>query len=243
MNYSTLVVQCRLLNIRSLVCLVAFILVITAAMSLKAEEYQCDDGYPVRIVAQNDLHNSLICRAAVQAIDFLTVYELTPKRQIFIEIIEESIDHRGYMAFGSYDTRSDKISLMSMDSIRKTSVEPMIYDELLDDELFASAVAHEVAHAVVQHNITENAPSPCPQEYIAHTTQLAILSDERRKKIIDRVAVTAWLPGDAISDIYMALEPTKFAVKSYLHLTSLEDPLPFIEILLNAKWFYVYIPG
>ncbi len=49
------------------------------------------------------------------------------------------------------------------------------------------------------------------------------------------------ISGDAISDIYMALEPGKFAVKSYKHLTTSEDPRAFIDILLNSKWFYVYI--
>ena len=48
--------------------------------------------------------------------------------------------------------------------------------------------------------------------------------------------------GDAISDVYMAIEPGKFAVKSYKHLLAMTDPSPFIQILLNAKWFYVYVP-
>lgn len=39
----------------------------------------------------------------------------------------------------------------------------------------------------------------------------------------------------------MAIEPGKFAVKSDKHLTSMLDPLSFVQILLNAKWFYVYV--
>ena len=40
----------------------------------------------------------------------------------------------------------------------------------------------------------------------------------------------------------MAIEPGKFAVKSYLHLTSTENTLDFVALLLNAKWYYVYVP-
>jgi hypothetical protein len=71
---------------------------------------------------------------------------------------------------------------------------------------------------------------------------MAVLTDTRRNRIIERADVESWLPGDAISDIYMAMEPTRFAVKSYLHLTSMDDPSGFVTILLNAKWFYVYVP-
>ena len=48
--------------------------------------------------------------------------------------------------------------------------------------------------------------------------------------------------GDSISDVYMGLNPTGFEVKSYLHLMQMEDPLPFIKILLNNNWFYTSVP-
>ena len=40
----------------------------------------------------------------------------------------------------------------------------------------------------------------------------------------------------------MAFDQGKFAVKSYLHLTSLQNPEEFIRILLQANWFYVSVP-
>ena len=47
---------------------------------------------------------------------------------------------------------------------------------------------------------------------------------------------------DSISDIYMAMQPGRFAVKSYTHLTSMREPAAFVELLLGAKWFYVDVP-
>ncbi len=64
-------------------------------------------------------------------------------------------------------------------------------------------------------------------------------------KVLQVVAandVGPWESGDSISEIYMGLNPTGFAVKSYLHLTQLQDPQPFIKILLNNNWFYVSVP-
>ena len=73
-------------------------------------------------------------------------------------------------------------------------------------------------------------------------TQLALMPPERRQRIVSVMDVGPWEPGDAISDIYMAMQPGRFAVKSYLHLTRLEEPEQFVRILLNANWFYVYVP-
>lgn len=54
--------------------------------------------------------------------------------------------------------------------------------------------------------------------------------------------VSAWESGDVISDTYFALQPGKFATKSYLHLMAVEDPAAFIKTLLKNKWFYINVP-
>jgi hypothetical protein len=119
---------------------------------------------------------------------------------------------------------------------------PEMYGEFFDRVHYGGAIAHEIAHAVFHHHSLNMSPGPAPQEYLAHAVQLASLPKARRDEIITRMDSTSWESGDAISDVYMALEPTGFAVKSYMHLTTTENPLIFIDILLKSKWFYVYIP-
>jgi len=206
------------------------------------EAYTCSEEHLVQVVAPDETNKTLICEAATRAIDFLASYELVPQRAIAIDVIDALIDNRGYVAYGSYDSRTDRIQLMSLAAIQASSDEPLMYDEPFDEEHYGGAVAHEVAHAVMQHHMKVKPISPSPQEYLAHATQMAVLTDTRRNRIIERVAVDSWLSGDAISDIYMGMAPTRFAVKSYLHLTSMDDPSGFVTILLNAKWFYVYVP-
>lgn len=118
----------------------------------------------------------------------------------------------------------------------------MVMVTLLSAAMIAGAIAHEIAHAVVQHNLKAEPISTGPQEYLAHATQLGVMPEDRRRAIIRAMNVSPWESGDAISDVYMAIESGKFAVKSYLHLTSLENPQSFVDLLLNAKWFYVYVP-
>ena len=209
------------------------------------QELSCP-GLPQVIIDSGDKDNKedivMICLAADKAIAFLAEYNLTPKRQIHLKIVDQKIASHGYDAYGSYDSRTDRIHLMAYDAILKGAEKPMMYGEPFDREHYNGAVAHEVAHAVMHHNLTFKPISPGPQEYLAYTTQLAVLPSARRATIIKAMDVEPWASGDTISDTYMAIEPGKFAVKSYTHLMNMSDPAAFVQILLNAKWFYVYVP-
>ena len=227
--------------------LIQFLLLITlvhtaSADSVIPQELACVNQPEVIVKPLSDTDYSEICSAAGQAIAFLKRYSLTPRRDIHIELVEERINSHGYIAYGSYDSRSDRIMLMSYAAILSGPEPAMMYGEPFDKVHYAGAIAHEVAHAVVQHNLKTKLLGTSPQEYLAHATQLAVMPEERRAAVIRAMDIEAWESGDAISDVYMAIEPGKFAVKSYKHLLAMTDPSPFIQILLNAKWFYVYVP-
>jgi hypothetical protein len=119
-----------------------------------------------------------------------------------------------------------------------------MYGQPFDHEHYQGAIAHEITHAIFQHNTRElkDQLSNVTQEYMAHATQLGVLSVQRRNDIIHANNIGPWESGDSISDVYMGLNPTGFAIKSYLHLTHLQDPLSFVKLLLNHNWFYVSVP-
>lgn len=210
--------------------------------NLQAKKLVCANQPKVVVLLNEQEQLAEICSASQKAISFLARYNIFPTRPISFEVIEEPIDSRGYVAYGSYDSRSDRIRLMSYAAIMNGSEPPMMYGEPFDRVHYAGAIAHEVAHAVVQHNLKTKLLGTAPQEYLAHATQLAVMPEDRRNVIIQTMNIAAWESGDAISDIYMAIEPGKFAVKSYKHLLTMVDPEPFVQILLNAKWFYVSVP-
>lgn len=216
--------------------------VIIASVSQVWADFRCAEQPEVVVVSAAKEEVVKICKTAKQAVDFLATMNLNPKRDITIEIVDKSIQSHGYVAYGSYDRRIDRIKLMSLVSIMESSEKPQMYGEPFDAVHYAGAIAHEIAHAVVEHNTTEKPLSTAPQEYLAHSTQLAVMPESRRKEILARMDVEPWLSGDAISDVYMAIYPGRFASKSYQHLTSIDNPYEFVDTLLNAKWFYVYVP-
>jgi hypothetical protein len=224
--------------------LLTFTVLLFSAGFLPAGTHTCreDELFEIRTTDPEGVDD--ICTAAGKAVDFLGRYGLSPIRNIIIEVVEQSIDSHGYIAFGSYDRQNDLIRIMSFPAVMHTVKSPEMYGQNFDREHYLGAVAHEVAHAVFHHNARniEDQLTNVSQEYLAHATQLGVLTDERRGKILNDNDFTAWEPGDSISVTYMGLQPTGFAIKSYLHLTGLPDPKPFITLLLNHNWFYISVP-
>ena len=225
---------------RLLVVLIVFTVFLTQVPIALAT--LCPGRPEIAVLYADEESEARICEASGQALDLLAGFGLTPKRRISIEIIQEGINHLGYMAFGSYDVRTDTIRLMSYRSIFEKYAKPEMYGEPFDRIHYSGAIVHEITHAVFHQHSTAEAPGPAPQEYLAHVMQLSSLPEKRRSRILREHDESAWESGDAISDIYMALEPSKFAVKSYNHFVMMADPRVFIDTLLKAKWFYVYIP-
>lgn len=209
-----------------------------------ATEYRCADNKLVSVTSPDEELLREICSAADKAISFLSRYNLHLKRVVRMIIVERAINSHGYVAYGSFDRQRDHIELMSYSAVMGATKSPQMYDQPFDREHYHGAIAHEVTHAVFFQNGAniEDQLTNVAQEYLAHAVQLGTLSEERRHAIIAANEVGPWESGDSISDVYMGLNPTGFAVKSYLHLMQMEDPLPFIKILLNNNWFYISVP-
>ena len=183
-----------------------------------------------------------ICAAAAKGIAFLAQYGLGPQGTITIDLVEDEIDNHGFIAFGRYEIETRRIELMSFRAILAGAEQPLMFGEPLDRVHYAGLVAHEVAHAIVEPNLRRKKYSITPQEYLAYATQLAVLPQKRRRQVIAAMEVGPWEGGDYISNIYMAMNPGRFAVKSYLHLVSLADPKAFVRQLLDARSRDIHVP-
>jgi hypothetical protein len=229
----------------SLISILTLIVIPTCFVSpAVAIQYSCAETPGVSVSAPNDKMVDHVCDAANRAINFLAKYKLHPQKPISIEIIKKLIYLDGYWAFGMYDRQSDRILMMSLPTLLETSRFPEMYNQPFDEEHYIGAIAHEMTHAIFHHNSSdiEEKWNNAAQEYLAHATQLGVLSAQRREEIIHSEDTGPWEPGDEISVTYMGFNPTGFAVKSYLHLTQMTDPQSFIQLLLNHKWLYVSVP-
>ena len=209
-----------------------------------AVQYRCEQAPDVSVSAPDDSMLEYVCGAADRTLRFLGQYQLQPKRAIQVEIIEQQISRGGYKAYGTYDRQSERVRIMSLPALLQSSQSPEMYKMPFDEEHYIGAIAHEMTHAIFHQNAVEVEEkwNNTAHEYIAHAAQLGVLAADRREWIIDSENTGPWEPGDEISVTYMGFNPTGFAVKSYLHLTQLSDPQPFIKLLLNHKWLYISVP-
>ena len=224
--------------------LVIAALLLSLSLSALASEMRCLNIQVVLVRLNAANNHQVVCDGAADALDFLATYDLKPRRQITIEVVSEQINSNGYLAYGSYDRTRDMITLMSYQAILLGTLNPQMYRQPFDSQHYRGAIAHEVAHAVFHHNSSnvKDQLTNATQEYLAHATQLAVLTETRRAEIISGSDIGPWESGDSISEIYMGLDPTGFAIKSYLHLTTTKNPHEFINIILNHNWFFVSVP-
>lgn len=209
---------------------------------LPAKAAECGSPTGVVVHGADVASQEEICAAAGRAIAFLAQYGLRSKGPITIDLVEHEINNHGFIVFGRYEIKSERIELMSFRAILAEAEKPQMFGEPFDRVHYAGLVAHEVAHAIVEPHLRQKEFSITPQEYLAYATQLAVLPRARRRKIIADMAVGPWKGGDDISNVYMAMNPGKFAVKSYLHLVSLADPKAFVRLLLDARQLDIRVP-
>jgi len=203
----------------------------------------CATAAAVVVAFDGEQAHAVICAAAGHALAFLDRYGLRLRRAITLTQVDQLVEVNGHPAYASYDSRSNAIRLMSYEAIFRFASDPRMYDEPFDRNHYAGVIAHEVAHAVMHQNRTAQRMFAAPQEYLAHATQIAVLPDDVRAALIRKKKVLPWEDGDAVSDAYLAADPGKFAVKSYLHLTSQADPAPLVQQLLKAQGFSFIVPN
>ncbi|MEN8249138.1 MAG: DUF6639 family protein, partial [Bacteroidota bacterium] len=98
----------------------------------------------------------------------------------------------------------------------------------IDKDLHKSIIIHELAHALFWNNKGNHIIAREFHEYFAYTIQLALLEKSHREQIILSSDVPAFSNRSEISEEYYLLNPTRFAVKSYLHFISVKEGWPYL---------------
>jgi hypothetical protein len=104
----------------------------------------------------------------------------------------------------------------------------------MDRPLWRSYVAHELTHAAIHAACGRACPDRAAHEYIAAVAQMASLPPSVRAAILGgHPGLEGFREPAEISEIYYALSPAKFMVKSYRHYLRPGNGRPFIQTLLK----------
>lgn len=189
---------------------------------------------PVAVTGGNDEDFRLICSGAASAFDFLVRQGFTIDLRVDIRVSESAFQYHGQNAFGMFDHGSLVVGMASFAASLGIAKDKPVFGEPLDEALFRSLVAHEVAHGIADANFLIDRPTISAHEYIAYVTQLSALEPDRRRRILERSGLGGFASADGIKDTYYLMAPEGFGVNAYLHYERPENGAPFLRRILTG---------
>jgi hypothetical protein len=186
-------------------------------------------GVTVRAARAADAEQA--CAGAARALAFLAQAGLAPPPHTPIDIVERLPGELDGRALGCYLRDTRRILLLSRAAFDATGG---WFGEPPDAELYRSAAAHEVAHAVVGCHLGER-PLPVPaHEYVAYVTMFATMAPPLRERVLAHFAGRGFASTLQINSIVYVAAPLQFAADAWRHYLKRHD---------RAAWLRAVVAG
>lgn len=189
-------------------------------------------GTRVSVAADNADDARFACRGVVEAVDFLAERGFAVRKPVFVEVVESIDVVPGASVLGIYDPKADVVKVLARSAFSLGTPGDTVLGLPIDDSLYTSIFAHEVAHAVIYQNLGGQKLPFAAHEYLAYAVQLATLSAPNRERVLARFPGAEFTELEEVSEIVLGLDPDRFAVKAYQHFRKLDDQDAVLRRLL-----------
>ena len=193
---------------------------------------RCNDSSVVVTYSKTEDYQ-LVCDAVNNVIVTAKKIGFSEELNISISLVDRLIINNTGKSLAFFNPNTMEIQVLSMEACKKTFEKQLVLDQEIDKELYRSIIIHELAHALFWENMGKNVTAREIHEYFAYIIQLALLDEYHRDKIIVSSGVPAFLNRSEISEDYYLLNPTRFAVKSYLHFMKVKEGWPYLQSLVK----------
>ena len=168
----------------------------------------------------------MACRSVNELMDVAQKIGLNEDLNISILFVDSlSINITG-KSLAVFNPNTMKIEVLSIAASQKNFGDEAVLGLQMDKELHRSVITHELAHALFWQNMKKTIIAREIHEYFAYVIQLSLLDPSHRKEIIAANDVPAFLDRSEMTEEYYLLNPTRFAVKSYLHFVNRNNDWP-----------------
>jgi len=214
-------------------CLIILLFLLLAA-NLYAQEKStlCEGSNVIISYAEIDDYH-IACQAVKDIISLAQKIQLQEDLSISLTFVDRLVINQTGKSLAIFNPNSMEIQVLSIDNCKKIFGNGAVLGQSIDLELYRSIIIHELAHALFWLNKGNNNIAREIHEYFAYTIQLASLSESIREQIILSSNVSAFSNREEITEEYYLLNPTRFAVKSYLHFINAEHDWPYLKRLLE----------
>lgn len=205
------------------------------SVSVLSAELRCaNNGVVIDGANDNDVEDG--CSAVESAARFLASAGLPIPQNIIIHLVDQpAASPLTQYEMGRYDPARRAIHVLGFQSaVAATRGNESGLGRVDTRPHWRSYVAHEFAHAAVHLGCDSTCPSRAIHEYIAGVAQLSAFPREERDQMLAHYRDLApFEKSGEISEIYYAINPHYFAVKSYKHYQRLPDPQGFVKQALG----------
>lgn len=197
---------------------------------------QCNDDNTTVSHHYNLTDALAVCAAVRDTNTFMRSHGFDVDIPITVTVVEAAVEPHNARVIAKYDATTSAISISAFNHCCQMFRSDCIFGEKMSRELYRSFIAHEVAHAIAQNNFRIPHPSVAAHEYIAYLVQLATMEQALRNRILGRFNHEPFTGDQEISELFFALGPEIFAIKSYRHFAKSGNGDAFIQRLLNGHF-------
>lgn len=176
------------------------------------------------------------CQAVILTQHFLESAGLSMPHRVTIHLVDSpDTSPLGSNEMGRYNAHSVAIHVLGFQAaVSATSTGGHGLEKVTTRDHWRSYIVHELTHAAIHEGCDSTCPARAIHEYIAGVAQISALPPEERANMLASYGDLAPFEKSVeISEIYYAINPHFFAIKSYKHYQRLPDPKSFIKNALQ----------
>lgn len=178
----------------------------------------------------------MVCEIAADVSRFMQRYGAhAPPRPTTVHVVERLSRAPFASTIGTFDAAHNRIEILTYTAARRVMPTRPAFGIPMNRDLYRSFVAHEIAHAVAHPNVVRG-QAVAVHEYVAYTAQLATMSPALRDAVLCNVPTQAFTHPREIDEVMLALDPNRFAVKSYLHFVRVDEEARSFDQLLTGRF-------
>lgn len=184
------------------------------------------DAVSVTVDAASRYDAALACQGAQDAINFLISQGLRIPSTLALKVVSRTPAELPRTTLGAFQRASDLVIVVSYRNfLRRRDV----FRIPIDQNLYRAVVAHEVAHAIADHNFSVP-PSLLALEYISYVTFFFTIPAAQREKLLQPYWYDAEWP--LYADVLYLEDHLSFGAHAYWHFIRPENGPDFFRRVL-----------
>ena len=210
------------------------VLVALAYLTAPAHAASCASGL-VEVEADDAGTVGLVCKAVDEVLTFLGNCGMQLQRPFAVEIIEELPQDKTPHYLGYYDHEAKRVVVLDFDLCSASDRSGGSFQLPMSLGLYRSLLIHEITHAVIAQHWSGLGRRRVGHEYAAYAIQLATMGERLRSRILARFPHDVPVDDVELSELYLDLSPSDFAVKAYLHFGMPVNGCGYLRRLLRGE--------